>query len=254
LVGEHNRVFQRTIELAAESEERLGEEIGIPVTAIMASFPVPQRGEAGGRSTPSSATSMEYPPKEAIEATAKMLRAGWHPVQIKALTILTERIASPKEIAVELGMTATKAGQVSYHVKELLKRGLVQLVRTEPRRGACEHFYRAMESLIVMDADAQRMSLEERLSFSCWIICRISADLALALESGTIDKRTDRHLSRFPLHLDERGYLELVEEHNRVFHRTIEIADESERRLRQSDEGALPVSAIMASFPMPPLG
>jgi DNA-binding MarR family transcriptional regulator len=33
-------------------------------------------------------------------------------------------------------------GNVSYHVKELAKAGVLVLEKTEPRRGAVEHFYR----------------------------------------------------------------------------------------------------------------
>ena len=197
-------------------------------------------------------TNRDTPPKEVNKATTKMLRAGWHTVQFKSLHILTERVASPKEIAIELGMTAAKAGYVSYHIKELLARGLVELVRTEPRRGASEHFYRATAPLIVMDGDAERMSFEERLAFSCWIISCINGDFAKAIHAGTIDERVDRHLSRFPLHLDEEGYFDLVGEHNRLFNQTLEIAAESRERQAESGEAGMPVSAVMGCFPMPP--
>ncbi len=182
-----------------------------------------------------------------------MLRAGWHPIQIKALTILTERIASPKEIAIELELTSAKSSYVSYHVKGLLAHGLVELVRTEPRRGVSEHFYRAAKPLIVMDDEAERMSLEERSAFSRWIIRCINGDFALAVEAGSIDDRIDRHLSRFPLRLDEEGYLALVSQHNQVFHRTLEIAADSKERTQESGEEEMPVAASMGVFPMPPL-
>ena len=59
-----------------------------------------------------------------------LLRAAWrHPIQIEALTILSDHVASPKEVAVELKPTAAKAGYVSGHIKELERRGLVELVR-----------------------------------------------------------------------------------------------------------------------------
>jgi DNA-binding transcriptional ArsR family regulator len=181
-----------------------------------------------------------------------MLRAGWHPIQIKALTILTERVASPKEIAIALNLTSAKAGYVSYHVKELMNHGLVELVRTEPRRGVDEHFYRAAKPLIVMDDEAESMSFEERLAFSGWIIRCMNGDFAMAIESRTIDARTDRHLSRFPLHLDEEGYLDLVGQQNNVFHRTLEIAARSRERMEESGEEGMPVAALLAVIPMPP--
>jgi DNA-binding transcriptional ArsR family regulator len=188
-----------------------------------------------------------------MEVTTRLLRAGWHPIQIEALTILAEQEASPKEVAIKLKLTAAKAGYVSGHIKELEKRGLVELARTQPRRGAIEHFYRAIKPLVVTDVDAKRLSLEERLILSAWIINRISDDFLMAVEAGTIDERTDRNLSRFPLCLDEQGYEDLNEDYTRRFHRTLEIQAESEDRLAASGEEGKPFSAMLACFPMPRL-
>ena len=48
--------------------------------------------------------------------------------------------ASPKELATQLG---EKLGNVSYHVRILVRLGLIELVRETPRRGAVEHHYRS---------------------------------------------------------------------------------------------------------------
>jgi hypothetical protein len=191
--------------------------------------------------------------EETIEVTNRLLRAGWHPIQIEALTILTEQVASPKEVAVKLKLTPAKAGYVSGHIKELEKRGLAELARLEPRRGAIEHFYRAIKPLVVTDEDASKMSFEERLILSAWIINRISDDFLMAVEAGTIDECTDRHLSRFPLCLDEQGYQDLNEAYGRSFHRTLEIKTDCEERLLASGEEGKPFSAMLACFPMPRL-
>lgn len=190
-------------------------------------------------------------PAEAKEATIRLLRAGWHPIQIRSLTILTERVASPKEIAIELGLTKAKAGYVSHHCKELLKVGLIELVKTEPRRGANEHFYRAVQALVITDEQAKKMSFEERLMFTCWIICRISHDFVRAVETGVIDERIDRHLTRYPLKVDEQAYREIVEEQNRTFYRIEEITAAAEERLAESGDEPMEVSAILGCFPMP---
>src|SRR5688572_6836953 len=63
-----------------------------------------------------------------------------HPLRISILEILHERVASPRDIAEELG---AKVGDVSYHVAKLRDLGAAELVRTEPRRGTVKHFYRA---------------------------------------------------------------------------------------------------------------
>jgi DNA-binding transcriptional ArsR family regulator len=61
-----------------------------------------------------------------------------HPLRLKILTRASERV-SPKQLADEL---REPIGNVSYHVRTLAEAGLLELVATEPRRGAVEHFYR----------------------------------------------------------------------------------------------------------------
>ena len=68
------------------------------------------------------------------------VKALAHPLRVRALAILTEREASPSELAEELD---EPLGNVSYHVRLLHDLGLIELVRTTPRRGAIEHHYRA---------------------------------------------------------------------------------------------------------------
>src|SRR6266567_332970 len=58
----------------------------------------------------------------------------------RILQRLGERVASPGDLAVELG---APLGVVSYHVRMLRDYDCVELVRTEPVRGALQHFYRA---------------------------------------------------------------------------------------------------------------
>lgn len=43
--------------------------------------------------------------------------------------------------------------QVSYHMNVLRDTGCVKLVRTEPRRGAVEHFYKLKDGVVTFDAD-----------------------------------------------------------------------------------------------------
>jgi DNA-binding transcriptional ArsR family regulator len=60
--------------------------------------------------------------------------------RVKVFAVLCERVASPKQIAEQLGEGLS---QVSYHVSVLRECGLIELDHTVPRRGALEHFYRA---------------------------------------------------------------------------------------------------------------
>src|SRR4051812_47204949 len=71
---------------------------------------------------------------------ARIAKALAHPLRARILLRLGERVASPGDLASELG---APLGLVAYHVRMLRDYHCVELVRTEPRRGAVQHFYRA---------------------------------------------------------------------------------------------------------------
>jgi DNA-binding transcriptional ArsR family regulator len=90
------------------------------------------------------------PPAETAEA--RIAKALAHPLRASILQRLGERVASPHDLALELG---APLGVVSYHVRMLRDYECVELVRTEPRRGALQHFYRAA-ARPMLDADRWR--------------------------------------------------------------------------------------------------
>lgn len=63
-----------------------------------------------------------------------------HEDRVGILRILSEREASPRELAMLLDLTLSN---VSYQVRRLKEADIVALVRTAPRHGAVEHYYRA---------------------------------------------------------------------------------------------------------------
>src|SRR4051812_22847705 len=73
-------------------------------------------------------------------AEARIAKALAHPLRARILQRLGEHVDSPGGLAAELG---APLGVVSYHVRMLREYECVELVRTEPRRGALQHFYRA---------------------------------------------------------------------------------------------------------------
>ena len=71
----------------------------------------------------------------------RLAKALSHPLRQRILQRLNEGgIRSPNELSRELG---DPLGNVSYHVRILRELDCVELVRTEQRRGALEHYYRA---------------------------------------------------------------------------------------------------------------
>ena len=137
---------------------------------------------------------------------ARWLKAAWHPLQVQALTILTERVASPKEIAATVGEPVVST--VAYHVNELKKRGLIELVNTAQRRGATEHFYKAVVRPMLDTGEWPKAKREKASALAMQLFLQ---DVTAGMEAHTFDEYPQRHLSRAPLNLDEQGFLDLAE-------------------------------------------
>jgi DNA-binding MarR family transcriptional regulator len=71
-----------------------------------------------------------------------LAKASMHPLQVRILEHAAaapdERI-SPNELSQEFG---EKLGNMSYHVRALVARGLLKKAGTTQRRGAVEHHYK----------------------------------------------------------------------------------------------------------------
>src|SRR6478752_4708089 len=71
-----------------------------------------------------------------------LARATAHPLRVSILEILGidgGRVLSPNDLSQELQIPLSNT---NYHVTELAKAGLIELVRERQVRGATEHFYR----------------------------------------------------------------------------------------------------------------
>src|SRR6476646_9091926 len=71
-----------------------------------------------------------------------LARATAHPLRVSVLEILGidgGRVLSPSDLSRELQIPLSNT---NYHVTELAKSGLIELVRERQVRGATEHFYR----------------------------------------------------------------------------------------------------------------
>jgi DNA-binding transcriptional ArsR family regulator len=178
----------------------------------------------------------------------RLVKALGHPLRVQALSILNERVASPNELAKELGEGLS---QVSYHVKVLSDCDCIELVRTEPRRGAVEHYYRATARAFITDQHWARLPDSLKPSVSTEIMRSLVADAAGAFEAGTFDARSDRHLSWTPLVVDEKGWKEIVEGLARLRDRVLEIEAESAERLASSEDEGIQATVGMLGFEAP---
>jgi DNA-binding transcriptional ArsR family regulator len=163
---------------------------------------------------------------------ARIVRALSHPLRPQILEVLTNRgEASPKEIAKELG---EPLDSVSYHMRFLRDAGYIELVRTEPRRGAVEHYYRAVLRPFLDDAQWERMPLAVRRQLAGQTIGRILKAVAAAAEAGGFD-RPGAHVDRVALALDEEGWRKLSALLLQVLDQVAAIQAESDERRGETE-------------------
>lgn len=85
---------------------------------------------------------------EVVESGGR-LRGGLSPLRRAVLAALAEP-GSATEVAARLGESRQRVG---YHVRELEKGGLVELVELRPRRGCVERVVRAASRAVVLDPE-----------------------------------------------------------------------------------------------------
>jgi hypothetical protein len=157
----------------------------------------------------------------------RLVRAIGHPLRLRLLTIFNERVASPSDLAAELG---EPIGNVSYHTRILARLGCVELVKTKQVRGAVEHYYRAVVRPVFSDDDWAELPLSIRKSLAGAVLTEIADDIGASANAGGFD-RDEVHLSRTPLTLDGQGWQDLNEALQEVVDRALEIQAESAARL-----------------------
>src|SRR3954452_22601005 len=143
------------------------------------------------------------PPGETSEA--RIAKALAHPLRARILQRLGEGGAGPRDLAVELD---APLGVVSYHVRMLRDYDCVELVRTEPRRGALQHFYRATARPNLDDAQWRTLPSQLRRELAGETIQEVVGDLASAADAGALDD-AELVVTRTLLELDDKAFKKL---------------------------------------------
>jgi DNA-binding transcriptional ArsR family regulator len=181
--------------------------------------------------------------------TQQLAKALAHPLRVRILSSLHKGVSSPNQLSQELG---EPLGNVSYHVKTLLEYDCVELVKTEPRRGAVEHFYRATERAFFSASDWEKIPASARKGISGSILETIGQDASEALIAGSIDARSDSHITRSPLVLDDQGWTEVTALLVDTFNRAAEIQEEAATRLANEKSDSISTKLAIMHFESPP--
>jgi DNA-binding transcriptional ArsR family regulator len=191
-----------------------------------------QRGKAVKRSV-----------EEALDQ--RLLKALAHPVRVQCLSLMVDGEWSPNRLHKELGVGLS---QISYHIKVLKDFELIEMTRTEPRRGAVEHFYRAKERIIIPESMSSALPRTARLETLRRILSLAEKDMKKSLKAGTFYNRPDFHASWSPFVLDEQGRAKLHGKLDQLLADAIETEVESLDRLTKEGGQSIPTSLVIFAF------
>lgn len=182
------------------------------------------------------------------KATENRIKAMSHPLRASILRTLTERTASPAEMARELD---EELSNVSYHTKQLVEFECAELVSTRPVRGALEHFYRATERHLIDTEEWDELDPVMAEDLLCDIVQKKLDDFVASRRAGIIGADEHFHLTRTLMVLDEQGMEEALEAHERARLEIAEIQARSAARMIDSGEQGSNVSTSQGCFKMP---
>ena len=172
-----------------------------------------------------------------------------HPTRIHVMAVLTERTASPKEMARELDRTIR---HITYHLDVLERLGCVELVRQEPSMGGrvVEHFYKATRRPWLDRQSWAQLDGQDQPGVTSTIMELVTGDIADAMSAGTFNDPPDNHISRTPMTVDEEGWEEVVSELNSTLDRLLEIQNQVNVRSAGEIE-TMPIKVEIIQFRSP---
>jgi DNA-binding transcriptional ArsR family regulator len=158
-----------------------------------------------------------------------LIKALAHPLRWRILESLSERgEASPVELA---RLLDEPLATISHHMRVLRDLSCVELTRTEPRRGAIEHYYRPVMPAFFDDEQWTRVPVMLRRALAGQVFRRIVTEAAAAGGAGAFDA-PGAHVDRLLVELDDGGWRELSDLLTDVLRRAQAIQDRSDARRR----------------------
>jgi DNA-binding transcriptional ArsR family regulator len=162
-------------------------------------------------------------------------------------------VADAKEKGIPVNSLAEKLNEprrrVRYHIDALVEQGLVGIAGQRTRRGVVERSYCALHPPTVEKEDLDLASVEQTQRILLGIFRAIVGDVSAAARGGPLFPQ-DSVVARIPADLDEQGWLELVEIHERTTHVIEEAVARARRRLEMSGEPPIPAVSGLLLFPV----
>jgi DNA-binding transcriptional ArsR family regulator len=181
---------------------------------------------------------------------SRLVKALAHPLRVQILRVLQGRVASPSELAEELD---ARLGNVSYHMRVLERLEVIELVKTKPRRGAVEHYFRARGKLRITDKAWAQVPEIVKDAMVAATLEQITRYVHTAASIGGFEDQ-HAHLTRHALVLDKQGFTELAGAMRELIDQALEIEAASAVRAKKGDhaEDEINTGLVMMLFEAAP--
>ncbi len=166
------------------------------------------------------------------ELDPRIVKALSHPLRVQILDILSERVASPNQMAKMLNETVQA---VSYHTNVLARAECIEEVRQEPKRGAVEHFFRARPIAGLGSSHWQQIPESLKGNLVATSLQGFVSQVVDALEAETFPGRTGSTFTWETLTVDQRGWDEVISILGEVRKQMEVVSAASRRRLGEKD-------------------
>jgi len=146
-----------------------------------------------------------------------------HPVRLDAYLATFEAMASPIEVS---RLLRKPISDVAFHMSELRKEGVIELVDRAQRRGAIEHYYKATEPPEFDEEEWRAMPRSARRRIVAVGLQIVIADALSALRHGKFEEDEDMYLVWMPMRLTQQGQDATTALQAEMLERTMAIKEE----------------------------
>jgi DNA-binding HxlR family transcriptional regulator len=240
--------------LAAEASRRMaksGEE-PIPTTVGLAAFRSPGATRLAMPPRFQAQELVDVPEVSPFVISAKMAKAVANKWRSRILMELRIRPMSPIQFVNEIGGSQRNINRCFQQLAEWDYIQIVDEHRTGGRRhGPYEKIYGLKQRAHFDTRTWEELPRFLRDEFSASILHSYFARIAEAIEAGTFDAESDRHLSWDGVALDRVAWAQLIAAADEVLHWLSTLEEEAGQRMAESGEKPIPTIIGLAVFRSP---
>jgi len=186
--------------------------------------------------------------KHAAGVNAEVFKALADPLRGRIFVILSEQVASPREIS---EMLEESLENVAYHCRVMAKKevGLIELIGTDKKHGGTQHFYRATARPVLDTDQWERVPRPVREVGTVSVGQLMVGDLSQAIKMGTFDSRPARSMLRMNMVLDEEGFEDTASAAMAYLDALTEIQAQAAERLSEQGKEGFNVATATLVYP-----